>query len=203
MTTLTQFPILTSIRDCAIAETLYLLWFSEYPDQHYDGTQLEVAQNLFKVLPDRLQHAQPREFTVVIFLGLRAVAHILGSDSNRPLALDPYVVFCSLMGDSQSLDKEAKLDRMCSSMLAELRQLEDVDLERFAIYYMGGTEADTGISLSRCYCQYRLANPPVAHEEARRHLATRMAVESWQAHQRSHEMLGGLEEMLKCGAAQI
>ena len=180
-----------------------MLWFSEYPDQHYDGTQLEVAQNLFKVLPDRLQHAQPREFTVVIFLGLRAVAHILGSDSNRPLALDPYVAFCSLMGDSRSLDKEATLDRMCSSMLAELRQLEDVDLERFAIYYMGRTEADTGISLSRCYCQYRLANPPVAHEEARRHLATRMAVESWQAHQGSHEMLGGLEEMLKCGAAQI
>ena len=201
--TLKQFPILASIRDYAIAETLYLLWFSEYTDLHYDRTHLDHAQNLFKILPDRLQHAQPREFTVVIFLGLRAVAHILGGDSNRPLALNPYVAFCSLMGGSPSPDKGATLDRMCSSMLAELRQLEDVDLERFAIYYMGGMEADGGMSLPRSYCQYRLANPPVAHEEAKRHLATRVATDSWQAHQGFHETDGGLEKTLKRNAAQI
>lgn len=107
------------------------------------------------------------------------------------------------MGHSPLLDKETTLDRICSSIFAELRQLEDVNLERFAIYYMGGTEADTGIPLSRSYCQYLLANPSVAHEEARRHLATRMAVESWQAHQGSHDMPGGLEETRKCDAAQI
>ena len=88
-------------------------------------------------------------------------------------------------------------------MLAELRQLEDVDLERFAIYYMGGMEADGGMSLPRSYCQYRLANPPVAHEEAKRHLATRVATDSWQAHQGFHETDGGLEQTLKRNAAQI
>ena len=88
-------------------------------------------------------------------------------------------------------------------MLAELRQLEDVDLEQFAIYYMGGTEVDGGMSLPRSYCQYRLANSPIAHEEARRHLATRMAADSWQAHQGFHETDGGLEETLKRDAAQI
>ena len=115
---------------------------------------------------------------MVIFLGLGTVAHILGGDSNRPLALNPYVAFCSLMEGSPSPDKEATLDRMCSSILTELRQLEDVDLERFAIYYIGGTEADEGMSLPRSYHQYRLANPPVAHEESKHHLATRMAADS-------------------------
>lgn len=63
-------------------------------------------------------------------------------------------------------------------MLAELRQLKDIDLKRFAIYYIGGTEVDTGILLSRSYYQYRLANPPIAYKEARRYLTTRIAVES-------------------------
>lgn len=178
-----QFPILASIGDYAVAETLYLLWFSKHPDQHYDKTRLENAQNLFKILLERLQHAQPREFTVVIFLGLRTVAHILDGDSNQPLALNPYVAFCSLLEGSPSLDKAVTLDRMCSSMLAELRQLGDVDLEQFAICFMGGTEADGGTSLLRSYCEYLLANPPVAHEEVTRHLAAKMIVDSWQAHE--------------------
>jgi len=200
---LKQFPILASITDFAIAETLYLLWFSEYPDQHFDKAHLDIAQNLFKVLLDRLQHAQPREFTVLIFLGLRTSAHILGGDSDRLLALNPYVAFCSLMGGSPSSDKEAILDSMCSSMLAELRQFEDGDLERLAIYYMGGTKVDVGMSLQRSYCQYRLANPPVAHEETSRHLATRMVADSWQAHQGLHETDGALEETVRGDAAQI
>ena len=82
------------------------------------------------------------------------------------------------MGGSSLSEKDATLDRMYFSMLTELRQLEDVDLERFVIYYMGGMEADGGISLPRSYCQYRLTNPPVAHEEAKRHLATRVATNS-------------------------
>ena len=122
VTALTQFPVLTSIREC-------LLWFSEYSHQHYDGTQLEFAQNLFKVLPDRLQHARPREFTVVIFLGLRTVAHILGGDSKRWLALNPYVAFYGLIRHSPSFDKD---DSIYSSKLTKLRQLEDVKLERKA-----------------------------------------------------------------------
>ena len=120
LTALTQFPILTSIREC-------LLWFSEYSHQHYDGTQLlEVAQNLFKVLPDRLQHARPREFIVVIFLGLRTVAHILGGDSKRWLALKTYAAFYGLITHSPSFDKD---DSICSVKLTKLRQLEDVKLE--------------------------------------------------------------------------
>ena len=180
-----------------------MLWFSEYPDQHYDRTHLDIAQNLFKISPNRLQHAQSWEFKIGICLGLRTVAHILGGDSNRPLALNPYIAFCSLIRGSPSPNKGATLDRMCSSMLAELRQLENVDLERFAIYKMGGTEADGGMSLPRSDCQYRLANPPVAHEEARRHLTTRMAADSWQAHHRFHETDSGLEETLRRDAAQI
>lgn len=71
---------------------------------------------------------------------------------------------------------------MCSSMLAELRQLRDVDLEQFAIYYMGGAVADVGMSLPRSDCQSRLADPPVRHEERRRRIATRMAADSWEAY---------------------
>ena len=92
VTALTRFPILTFISEC-------LLWFSEYSHQHYDGTQLEVDQDLTKVLPDRLQHARPREFTVVNFLELSTVAHILDGDSKRPLALNP----CRLLWLSKPL----------------------------------------------------------------------------------------------------
>lgn len=102
----------------------------------------------------------------------------MSGDFNRPLALNPYIAFCSLMGPSPLLDKETTLDRICSSIFAELRQLEDINLERFAIYYIGGIEIDIGIPLSRSYCQYLLANPSVAHKEARRRLATRPAVKS-------------------------
>ena len=83
--------------------------------------------NFFKSLPDRLQHAQPRKATAVISLGLGNVAYVLGGSSDRPLAPNPYVVFCSFMEGSPSPGEEATLDRMCSSMLAELRQFENVE----------------------------------------------------------------------------
>lgn len=181
-TILGQFPILASIGDPAVAETLYLLWFSKYADQDYDKTHLKNAQNLFKILLDRLQHAQPREFTVVILLGLRTIAHMLGGDSDQPPALDPYVAFCSLLDGSPSPDKAVTLDRMCSNMLAELRQLRDLNLEQFAMGFIGEMESDGGTLLLRSYCEYLLANPPVAHEEATRHLAARMIEDSRQAH---------------------
>ena len=76
----------------------------------------------------------------------------MGGDSNRPLALNLYVAFCSLIGGLLLPDKGAILDRIYSSILTKLRQLEDVDLERFAIYYIGGIEVDGGMSLPRSYC---------------------------------------------------
>ena len=162
-----------------------MLW---YPDRQFDKAHRDITQNLFKALLDRLQHAQPREFTVLIFLGLRISAHILAGDSDRPLALNPYVAFCSLIGGSPSPNKEATLDSMCSSMLAELQQFGDGVLERFAMDNMGGTRVDVGMSLQRSYCQYRLANPPVNHEETSRHLASRMVADSRQAYQGLYEM---------------
>ncbi len=140
---------------------------------------------------------------MIIFLGLKTVAHILDGDSNRSLALNSYIVFYSLIKSLSSSDKGATLDRICFNILAKLRQLEDINLERFVIYYIDGTKTDEGISLPRSYYQCRLANSSVTYEKSKYYLVIRMAANSWQAHQGFHEIDGRLEETLRRDAAQI
>lgn len=139
--------------DSAIAETLNLLWFvAENPCQYPEKTH-DLAQSLLKILPDRPQHAHPGEFTVVFVLGLRTSVHILEAASERPPALDLYVAFCNLMATSPSPDNKATLDGICLGMVAELRQLELVDLEQFAISHMDGIKQTWG-----CRCCVSIAN---------------------------------------------
>ena len=101
--TLKDFPTLANA-DYDIADILNLLWIQVHNDQLLHQMQRTAAQGLFYRWIGRLRDAQTREFTAVIFMGLRTIARFLGGTFIRLPASVAYGTFCALMNGSASLD---------------------------------------------------------------------------------------------------
>ena len=157
-----DFPTLASNADCDIADILHLLWIKVHNDQLPHQIQRTAAQKLFYRWIGRLQDAQTREFTAVIFMGLRTIARFLGGNVIRLPASVAYGTFCALINGSASSDIEAVLHLFCATMVEELRHHQEQVLVNFITTHIDVTDADLG-GLPCLYMKYRMANPPVNH----------------------------------------